>query len=80
MGSVGFMVLLSAFLLNLIGRMSRQGVLYGALNMSGAAALAWYALMKDAPVFVALETVWAVTAAITLVSLAWRRSRLEAGP
>jgi hypothetical protein len=78
-GSIGFLLLLAAFLLNLVGRMSRQGFVYLALNMAGAGALAWYALSKDAPVFVALEGIWSLTAAITLAHMAWTRSQ-KRGP
>jgi len=55
--------------------MSRDSNLYALLNTAGAGALAWYGVLKDAPIFVALETVWALTAATTLVlrTIRWPR-------
>lgn len=75
-GVVGFVLLLTAFGMNLVGRMSRDGVIYAVLNILGAAVLAIYALGKDAPVFVALETIWAATAAVTLLATLRRRKVL----
>lgn len=75
-GVVGFILLLFAFGMNLVGRMSRDSVTYALLNMVGGALLALYALGKDAPVFVALELIWAVTAGITLVAMLRRRGRV----
>ena len=72
-GSIGFVLLLAAFFLNLIGQMSRQSLVYAILNLTGAGTLAWYAFMKDAAIFVALESVWALTAAGTVLALIWRR-------
>jgi hypothetical protein len=73
-GSVGFVVLLSAFSLNLAGRLDRSGPTYSALNVLGAGVLAWYATQKDAPVLAALEAIWSAIAVITL-ALALRRRR-----
>jgi hypothetical protein len=72
-GSIGFVLLLAAFFLNLIGKMSRQGAAYAILNLTGAGTLAWYAFMKDAAIFVALESVWSLTAGGTLLVLIWGR-------
>lgn len=79
-GVIGFILLLSAFGMNLAGRMSRDTVAYTLLNTVGAAVLAIYALGKDAPVFVALELIWAVTAAITLVTIFRRRRQRASAP
>jgi hypothetical protein len=73
-GAVGFVMLLSAFGLNLVGRMGRDTATYSALNAAGAALLAGYALIKDAPIFVGLEGIWSLAAAVGLTAILRRKS------
>jgi hypothetical protein len=66
-GSVGFVCLLSAFGLNLAGRLERTGGWYLILNLLGAGILAWYGLQKNTPIFVALEAIWATATLVSLI-------------
>jgi len=57
-GSIGLLLLLTAFGLNAAGKMDRSCVIYDALNVVGAAILGWYAIAHAARVFVLLEATW----------------------
>lgn len=69
-GSAGVSILLAAFALNLLGRLSATSRLYQMLNAVGAAlacaasAMIWY------PPFVVLEFVWFCVALLALLGVA----------
>lgn len=66
-GSVGVGLLLLAFALNLLKRLSESSPVYLAMNIVGAAMAAWYAFQGNAIPFVILELVWASVALIRLI-------------
>jgi hypothetical protein len=66
-GSVGVTILLLAFFLNLVGRMSRDGRTYAALNAVGGALACASAWMIGFLPFVVLEGTWAVFGFVALV-------------
>lgn len=66
-GSVGVGLLLLAFALNLLKKLSESSPAYLAMNVVGAGMAAWYAYAGDAIPFVVLELVWAMTALIRLM-------------
>jgi len=74
MGTVGVAMLLVAFFMNLLGRMSANSATYLALNSVGAGLAALYALVLWAPPLIVLEGAWAIAAAYKLIKL------LLAGP
>jgi hypothetical protein len=61
-GLTGMLALVGAYLLNLTGRMRAENLSYKLMNLYGAAILAWYGIVKEAYIFVALEVVWALAA------------------
>ncbi len=63
-GSVGVGLLLLAFGLNLLKRLSESSPPYLAMNAVGALMAAWYALDGGIIPFVVLELVWAATALV----------------
>lgn len=65
-GTIGVALLLGAFLLNLVKRMSADGYVYSALNLAGAALACYSSYLIDFLPFVALEGVWAIAAAFAL--------------
>ena len=65
-GTVGMLLLLGAFLLNLAGRLGPISLPYQAANAVGALLLAAYSIHLEVWVFVVLETVWAVVALVKL--------------
>ena len=69
-GFVGVTILLLAFLLNLAGKISKDGLPYIVLNIAGAglACLASY-LINYLP-FVLLEGTWALVSVIALIRYA----------
>lgn len=73
-GTIGVALLLGAFLLNLLKRMSADGYAYSALNLAGAALACYSSYLIDFIPFVVLEGVWAVAAAYALGLSITRRS------
>ena len=69
MGTVGVALLLIAFFMNLLGRLSADSVIYLTLNILGAGLAALYALLLNAPPLVVLEGAWAIGAAYRLTGL-----------
>ena len=65
-GTIGVALLLAAFLLNLIKRMSADGYAYSALNLLGAGLACYSSYLIDFLPFVVLEGVWAIAAAFAL--------------
>lgn len=65
-GSVGVGVLLLAFVLNLLNKLSERSRVYLLMNLIGAAMSAWYALVGNLVPFVVLEGVWAAVALVRL--------------
>ncbi len=73
-GSIGVALLLIAFGLNLVRRLSERSVWYLSMNIVGALMAAWYAWAGGALPFVILEVVWAFTALVRLILVLIPRS------
>ena len=69
---VGFLILLSAFALNAVGRMDRSTLMYDGMNAAGAAILSWYAVIREAPIFILLEATWSLIALMSLFAKLWK--------
>lgn len=74
-GSIGVALLLIAFGLNLVRKLSERSVTYLSMNIVGALLAAWYAWAGGAVPFLILEFVWALTAAVRLVMTLTRSNR-----
>ena len=61
-GLTGMLALVTAYLLNLVGRLRAENLSYKLMNLYGAGILAWYGVVKETYIFVALEVVWALAA------------------
>jgi len=61
-GIVGMILLLTAFALNLIKKLTERSILYILLNIFGAGLSAYYAYTLNAVPFIILESVWALFA------------------
>lgn len=66
LGSVGLILLLSAFAANVAGRLDADTVLYEVLNLLGSSILGVYSVLIEAWVFLPLEVAWAGVAAWSL--------------
>ncbi len=73
-GSFGVTLLLAAFGLNLLRKLSERSVVYLLMNIIGAMLAAWYAWDGGAVPFVILEFVWALTALVRLTIVLTKRS------
>lgn len=66
-GSTGVALLLGAFFLNLIGRLSRTSRVYHTLNVVGAGLSCYASYLIGFVPFVVLEGTWSAVALIALV-------------
>jgi hypothetical protein len=66
-GSIGVAVLLLAFVLNLMRKVTERSAVYLLLNIIGSALAAWYAWHDRIIPFVILEAVWGLTALARLL-------------
>lgn len=73
-GSIGVALLLAAFALNLLRKLSERSIPYLVMNIVGALLAAWYAWAGGALPFVILEAVWAFTALVRLIMVLMSRS------
>jgi len=66
-GSLGVAVLLLAFVLNLLRKVTERSAVYLLLNSVGAGLAAWYAWHDRIMPFVVLEAVWGIAALVRLL-------------
>jgi hypothetical protein len=67
-GFTGVTILLVAFLLNLIGKLSRDGLVYILLNIIGAGLACLASWLIHYMPFVLLEGVWTIVSLVALVN------------
>jgi hypothetical protein len=72
-GSLGVTILLAAFLLNLLKKLTQDSPTYSLLNMIGAGLACYASWMIDYLPFVILEGTWCLVAAIALARALLRR-------
>jgi hypothetical protein len=72
-GSAGVFILLVAFLLNLLNKISQNGYTYVAMNLVGAALAGWASVMIHYTPFVILEAVWVIVSLVTLINIFLKR-------
>jgi hypothetical protein len=68
-GSVGVTILLVAFLLNLTGRIQKEGFAYLFMNVIGAATACLASILLRYLPFIILEGCWTLVSAIGLAAL-----------
>lgn len=73
-GTVGVTLLLIAFLLNLLNKVSQKDLIYILLNCTGAALACLASLMINYIPFVILEGTWTLVSLIALVNYFRKRS------
>ena len=67
-GAIGVTLLLVAFLLNLVGRISRDGVAYLLLNVVGAGLACLASVLLRYLPFIILEGCWTLVSAVGLAA------------
>jgi hypothetical protein len=72
-GSAGVTLLLVAFALNLLRKLSENSQLYLLMNFVGALMAAWYAYDGGIIPFVILEIVWSMAAFVKYILLIKKR-------
>jgi hypothetical protein len=72
-GSAGVFILLVAFLLNLLNRISQNGYAYVTMNLVGAALAGLASVMIHYTPFVILEAVWVIVSLVTLINIFLKR-------
>lgn len=69
LGSVGLLLLLIAFYLNVTKKIVRNTFIYNGLNLIGALLLVYYAFALNSRIFVLLESIWAFISVYFLLKL-----------
>ena len=72
-GSAGVFILLLAFVLNLLNKISRDSLIYILMNIIGAALACYASYLINYIPFIILEGVWTVVSLIALVRYKKRR-------
>ena len=73
-GVIGMVLLLAAFALNLLKKLTHDSIMYIVLNILGAGISTYYACTLNAYPFIILEATWATFAIYKLVVVV-RRAR-----
>jgi hypothetical protein len=73
-GFVGVSLLLSAFLLNLVKKISPDGLLYSSLNLIGAALACLASVLLMYWPFIILEGVWTLISLVSIITLLRKKS------
>jgi hypothetical protein len=72
-GFIGVSILLVAFLLNLLRKISQDSVLYVFLNFIGAAMAGIASVLIDYVPFIILEAVWTLVSLVSLLRLLFQK-------
>jgi len=72
-GTLGLLLLLGGFILNLAGRLGSESVWYLTLNIFGCLLLTFYAIALDSLPFMILEGVWGLSSLVKLVIILRKR-------
>jgi len=78
-GAAGVAILLLAFLLNLLGKMSKDGWPYRALNIVGAGLSCLASVRIQYMPFVVLEAVWTLVSAAALLQYGLKHRKTVGG-
>ena len=68
-GSIGVAILLMAFLLNLLNRLSKDGFVYILMNVFGAGLACYASLLLNYMPFIILEGCWTLVSVFSLLKL-----------
>ena len=71
---LGAMMMLSAYVANQLGRMSRRSISYNLLNLIGSGLLAYVAVVESQLGFILLEVIWALVSLYALFRPAGKES------
>jgi len=66
-GSVGVFILLLAFVLNLLNKISRENIIYILMNIAGAGLACYASYLINFLPFIILEGVWTFVSIIALL-------------
>jgi hypothetical protein len=66
-GSVGVFILLLAFVLNLLNKISRENIIYILMNIAGAGLACYASYLINYLPFIILEGVWTFVSIIALL-------------
>jgi len=75
--SIGVIILLVAFLLNLYKKLSAGSRLYSLLNFAGAAICAFSSYMIRFYPFIVLESIWSLVALVSLIKVSRGTSAID---
>jgi hypothetical protein len=73
LSTIGALLVLGAYMLNLAHRLDRDGAAYAAMNFVGAALLGYAALQSGALGLILIEFAWALVSLVALARAMFRR-------
>lgn len=68
-GSIGLLLLLSAFVINQCKKIPRRTFIYNGLNFIGAGILTIYSYYIDSIVFLVLNIIWVIISGFFLIDI-----------
>jgi hypothetical protein len=68
-GSVGVSILLIAYLLNLLKKITQDSVVYVLMNLMGALLAGLASVMINYTPFIILESVWVLVSLVSLINI-----------
>lgn len=72
LSTAGALMVLGAYVLNLLGRLDRDGAAYAAMNLVGSGLLGYVALRSAAIGLILIEFAWAFVSLIALARALFR--------
>lgn len=78
LSTAGALMVLGAYIANLVHKLDRDGAAYAALNALGSGLLAYTALKSAAIGLIAVEAAWAVVSLFAVVRAIVRRPQANA--
>lgn len=71
---VGMVILLFAYVMNLVGKMKQDTIIYNFLNALACAILLIYSIKMKSIAFIILQIVWGMSGLITMIRLMVKRN------
>ncbi len=76
-GFIGVFQILLAYMLNVLGKISKNDISFMLLNLIGAGMACYASILMNYMPFVVLEGIWAIVSLISLIKYSAKNFRLD---